>query len=84
MITADKSQGRDFDCILISLTRSNQANQVGDLLKDWRRLNVCFTRAKAKLIIFGSRSTLESTLTGFFKVVDDRNWQLNLKKGKIS
>lgn len=29
--TADKSQGRDKECIIISLVRSNDMNQVGDI-----------------------------------------------------
>ena len=32
--------------------------QMGELLKDWRRLNVAITRAKHKLIMIGSVSTL--------------------------
>ncbi|KAJ7288322.1 AAA domain-containing protein [Mycena rebaudengoi] len=57
ILTADKSQGRDKECIVISMVRSNDSGFVGDLIKDWRRMNVPFTRARAKLIIFGSRKT---------------------------
>ncbi|KAG0168654.1 Tripartite DNA replication factor [Apophysomyces sp. BC1015] len=57
--TIDKYQGRDKDCVLVSLVRSNAHGNAGDLLKDWRRLNVAFTRAKCKLVVFGSVSTLE-------------------------
>ncbi len=32
--------------------------QTGQLLKDWRRINVALTRAKHKLILVGSLSTL--------------------------
>lgn len=54
--------------------------KVGELLLDWRRLNVCFTRAKSKLVIFGSRSTLEHVplLSRFFELVDEKGWTLNL------
>jgi hypothetical protein len=31
---------------------------VGQLLRDWRRSNVAFTRARHKLVIIGSRQTL--------------------------
>jgi DNA replication ATP-dependent helicase Dna2 len=33
-------------------------SQMGDLLRDWRRVNVAVTRAKKKLIIIGSMSSL--------------------------
>lgn len=32
--------------------------QLGELLKDWRRLNVAITRAKTKLLMVGSAATL--------------------------
>ncbi|KAJ3294016.1 Tripartite DNA replication factor [Borealophlyctis nickersoniae] len=61
ILTVDRFQGRDKDCVLVSLVRSNRKQNVGELLRDWRRINVAFTRAKRKLIIFGSASTLEGT-----------------------
>ncbi|KAF5095524.1 hypothetical protein DV451_004636 [Geotrichum candidum] len=80
VLTADRSQGRDKDCIVISLVRSNSHAAVGDLLRDWRRLNVSFTRAKSKLIIVGSRNTLEGIgiLRAFLDLVDDRGWAYEL------
>ena len=94
MLTADQSQGRDKECILISLTRSNKEGkvschlvndwfghitnlheqQVGDLLQDWRRLNVCLTRAKSKLVLFGSRSTLQDVLADLFGLLEEKSW----------
>lgn len=59
MHTADRFQGRDKEVIVLSLVRNNEACSIGDLLKDWRRINVAFTRAKTKLLVVGSRSTLQ-------------------------
>lgn len=114
ILTADKSQGRDKDCVLISLVRSNEVGyvsrpslilisvsvpkggvawwmdspdadiaQIGDLLRDWRRINVSFTRAKRKLVIFGSRNTLASDclLAGFLRLMDSKSWIYALPKG---
>ncbi|KAG1812287.1 Dna2-domain-containing protein [Suillus variegatus] len=80
ILTADRSQGRDKDCIIISMVRSNDQGQIGDLLKDWRRVNVSFTRARSKLIIIGSRKTLNSTelLSVFLTLMDERGWMLTL------
>ncbi|EJD05682.1 Dna2-domain-containing protein [Fomitiporia mediterranea MF3/22] len=83
ILTADRSQGRDKDCIIISLVRANEENQIGDLLKDWRRINVAFTRARAKLVIFGSRKTLKASplLSDFFGLMEERGWVLTLPTG---
>ncbi|CDR40478.1 CYFA0S05e00980g1_1 [Cyberlindnera fabianii] len=80
MLTADQFQGRDKDCVIISLVKSNKNNNVGSLLKEWRRLNVSITRARSKLIIIGSKSTLQSfeTLNAFVKIMDSRGWCLDL------
>lgn len=85
-LTADRYQGRDKDCIIISMVRSNDKRSVGDLLRDWRRLNVTFTRAKSKFLIVGSRSTLESAsaLNEFVKLLDSRNWIYNLPSQCLS
>ncbi|XP_036120906.1 DNA replication ATP-dependent helicase/nuclease DNA2 isoform X2 [Molossus molossus] len=56
--TVDKYQGRDKSIILVSFVRSNKDGTVGELLKDWRRLNVAITRAKHKLILLGCVSSL--------------------------
>lgn len=54
--------------------------QVGDLIQDWRRINVAMTRARSKLIICGSRTTLEraENLEPLFKLVDERGWTVQL------
>jgi DNA replication ATP-dependent helicase Dna2 len=76
LLTADKAQGRDKDVVLVSLVRSNSGENVGDLLRDWRRINVSFTRARRKLVIFGSRRTLaaDRLLSDFFALVDEKGW----------
>lgn len=56
--TVDKYQGRDKSVIILSFVRSNSEGKLGELLKDWRRLNVALTRAKHKLVMLGSISTL--------------------------
>lgn len=43
-------------------------------------MNVSFTRARSKLIIFGSRQTLQATplLKEFFELMDEKGWVLNM------
>ncbi|TIB00727.1 hypothetical protein E3P94_01970 [Wallemia ichthyophaga] len=80
LLTADRSQGRDKDCIIVSLCRSNTKNQIGDLLNDWRRINVSLTRARCKLIVVGSASTiaLSKKLDEFVKLVKKKGWMVNV------
>lgn len=84
MHTADRFQGRDKEVVILSLVRSNEACSIGDLLKDWRRINVAFTRAKTKLLVVGSRSTLkgsgcEEMLARFIGLMEQRCWIYDLK-----
>lgn len=79
MHTTDRFQGRDKEVIVLSLVRSNDACNIGELLKDWRRINVAFTRAKTKLLVIGSMSTLknsgkENMLSKFISLMEDRSW----------
>ncbi|KAI0029725.1 Dna2-domain-containing protein [Vararia minispora EC-137] len=80
ILTADRSQGRDKDCIIVSMVRSNDSAHVGDLVKDWRRMNVAFTRARSKLIIIGSWATLQLSdiLFSFLNFAAEKGWVLTL------
>ncbi|MCJ1304407.1 Tripartite DNA replication factor [Hypocenomyce scalaris] len=85
MHTADKFQGRDKEVVILSLVRSNEHKNVGDLLKDWRRVNVAFTRARTKLLVLGSRETLvgNDLLKDFLELMDQRGWRYDLPKGAL-
>ena len=85
MHTADKFQGRDKEVVILSLVRSNEARNVGHLLKDWRRVNVAFTRARTKLLVLGSRGTLGSNglLRDFLELVDRKGWRYDLPPGAV-
>ncbi|KAF6836512.1 DNA replication ATP-dependent helicase Dna2 [Colletotrichum musicola] len=83
MHTADRFQGRDKDVVILSLVRSNDGCNIGDLLKDWRRINVAFTRAKTKLLVVGSKSTLKGSgkdemLSKFISLMEDKDWIYDL------
>ncbi|KAI6784248.1 DNA replication ATP-dependent helicase/nuclease-like protein [Emericellopsis cladophorae] len=85
MHTTDRFQGRDKEVIVLSLVRSNDSCSIGDLLKDWRRINVAFTRAKTKLIVVGSKKTLknsgdETMLSRFIRLMEESNWIYDLPK----
>jgi DNA replication ATP-dependent helicase Dna2 len=83
--TADRFQGRDKEVVIISLVRSNPEKYVGELLQDWRRINVAFTRAKSKLIIFGSKSTIRETkpLDEFVKLVEGKGWVYDVPRDAV-
>ncbi|KAK8111453.1 uncharacterized protein PG998_007910 [Apiospora kogelbergensis] len=81
--TADRFQGRDKEVVVLSLVRSNESCNIGDLLKDWRRINVAFTRAKTKLLVVGSRSTLRGSgesemVSRFVRLMEERDWVYDL------
>ena len=66
--TVDAFQGQERDVIYISLTRSNEKNEIG-FLKEYRRMNVAMTRARTKLVILGDSGTLGKD--GFYHDVLD-------------
>lgn len=55
--TVDAFQGQERDVVILSLVRANDQGQIG-FLQDLRRMNVAMTRARHKLIIIGSSTTL--------------------------
>ena len=83
MHTADKFQGRDKEVVVLSLVRSNENQTVGDLLKDWRRVNVALTRARTKLLVLGSKTTLvgNELLKDFVKLMEGKGWWYDLPIG---
>ncbi|KAF1330421.1 Dna2-like helicase, partial [Globisporangium splendens] len=84
--TIDKYQGKDKDVMLVSFVRSNEENHVGELLMDWRRINVALTRAKQKLLLVGSLSTLgggSPLFSVLSQVIQERQWQFRLAKDAL-
>ena len=67
----------------MSLVRSNASREAGRLLADWRRVNVAVTRARAKLVLVGSASTLAGVpLFGhLLGVMGRRGWLQALPAG---
>lgn len=83
--TIDRYQGRDKDCIIMSMVRSNANRDKGGLLRDLSRINVAITRAKKKLIIIGSADTLSSSnesddgaCTVLLNIMKRHNWVKDL------
>ena len=79
--TIDRYQGRDKSVIILSFVRSNNKGKVGRLLEDFRRLNVAITRAKCKLIMVGSYTTLykgSDTLKSVLERVKNENHYIAL------
>jgi DNA replication ATP-dependent helicase Dna2 len=78
--TVDKFQGRDKDIIVLSTVRSMNDRSVGDLLRDWRRVNVALTRSRKKLIITGSLQIMERipVLSKLRKLLLEKNWVINM------
>ncbi|PGH18544.1 hypothetical protein AJ79_00323 [Helicocarpus griseus UAMH5409] len=86
MHTADRFQGRDKEVIIMSCVRNNDERNVGELFRDWRRINVAFTRARTKLLIVGSKNTLHDgteLLGRFVQLMDSKGWTYDLPPGAV-
>jgi DNA replication ATP-dependent helicase Dna2 len=95
--TVDTYQGREKECIVLSLVRSDGAGEgggggagLGKLLTDVRRMNVALTRARSKMIIVGSCATLlrsgDAFFGGLLKVLGDpsRKWIVALPSDALA
>jgi len=83
--TADRFQGRDKGVVLMSFVRSNDRNIVGELLKDWRRVNVSVTRARSKMVLVGSARTLgegDELLCKLVGMCREHDWMIDLREDK--
>jgi DNA replication ATP-dependent helicase Dna2 len=82
--TADRFQGRDKEVVLMSFVRANDRGIVGELLKDWRRVNVSVTRARSKMVMIGSKMTLaqgDELLAKLVNMCEGKGWMIDLKEG---
>ncbi|PWN42091.1 hypothetical protein IE81DRAFT_314288 [Ceraceosorus guamensis] len=87
ILTADRAQGRDKSVVLVSFVRNNTIGEggkgsVGELLNDVRRINVSLTRAQRKLVMVGSRKTLQEVplLHKLLELVDGKGWCIDLER----
>lgn len=57
--TVDQFQGSERDVVIVSLVRTGP-RLTGEFVRDFRRINVAFSRARKLLIVLGSRDTFAS------------------------
>lgn len=70
VLTVDKSQGIDKECIIFLAQKGPDHNK---LIGDIRRINVSLTRAKSKLVIVASRLHAQQVLGGKLVELLDKN-----------
>lgn len=80
VLTIDKCQGVEKAVLLLSFVRSNDKHEPGQLLEDWRRINVAITRAQKKLVMLGSAQTLCQIplFDELLNLVRERDWLVTL------
>jgi superfamily I DNA and/or RNA helicase len=80
--SVDSYQGGEREVVLYGFTRSNREGRIG-FLKELRRANVAFTRAKSQLVLTGDLSTLlRADDPGFRALVEDLHQHL-LDRGDL-
>ncbi|MEV8313814.1 AAA domain-containing protein [Streptomyces sp. NPDC059900] len=80
--SVDSYQGGERDIVLYGFTRSNPEGRIG-FLKELRRANVAFTRAKSQLVLAGDLSTLmRADDPGFRLLIGDLHQHL-LDRGDL-
>ncbi|WP_329214246.1 AAA domain-containing protein [Streptomyces sp. NBC_01485] len=80
--SVDSYQGGEREVVLYGFTRSNPEGRIG-FLKELRRANVAFTRAKSQLVLTGDLSTLlRADDPGFRALADDLHRHL-LDRGDL-
>ncbi|WP_416974259.1 DEAD/DEAH box helicase [Streptomyces sp. 4F14] len=80
--SVDSYQGGESDVVLYGFTRSNPEGRIG-FLKELRRVNVAFTRAKNQLVLTGDLGTLlRADDPGFRTLMDDLHRHL-LDRGDL-
>ena len=80
--TIDKSQGSEKEIIIISFVKTSFNNSI---VNDLARVNVAFTRAKNKLIIFGVRDVLAKfdNINKYLKQMEEMNCIYDLKEKRF-
>lgn len=86
VLTIDKCQGTERAALLLSFVRSNEEHSPGQLLEDWRRINVAITRAQKKLVMVGSAQTLRTIplFEELLHLMQDKGWLVSLPSGYFS
>eukprot|EP00917_Polyrhabdina_sp_WS-2016_P002474 GHVP01005292.1.p1 GENE.GHVP01005292.1~~GHVP01005292.1.p1 ORF type:complete len:1605 (-),score=198.83 GHVP01005292.1:950-5074(-) len=79
VFTIDESQGYESDCVILSLVRRNNIKDYDSLINDIRRFNVAITRSRMKLIVIGSKNTLNNSIlcSKLIDMIDKNNGIIN-------
>ncbi len=77
VFTMERCLGTVKDCVIVSCVKQN-GNEA--MIKDASRVHLAFSRARAKLIIIGSRNNLEhiETLKNYFMTIKKKGMAVNV------